>query len=141
MISSLKTWSSQGQLTLIVEASAASFIPELSFEWSSPDASLSLLCEMCGSHQGKLSLKSNELSDSAGEFHIIFDTSSARQNRGKHPSNAKGHSASLERGYTIDLSSCFWFACPMQLLPLARARQCLDGHHGIVMDWVRSNLE
>jgi hypothetical protein len=75
MISSLKTWSSQGQLTLIVEASAASFIPELSFEWSSPDASLSLLCEMCGSHQGKLSLKSNELSDSAGEFHIIFDTS------------------------------------------------------------------
>jgi hypothetical protein len=55
--------------------------------------------------------------------------------------NAKGHSASLERGYTIDLSSCFWFACPMQLLPLARARQCLDGHHGIVMDWVHSNLE
>jgi hypothetical protein len=96
---------------------------------------------MCGSHQGKLSLKSNELSDSAGEFHIIFDTSSARQNRGKHPSNAKGHSASLERGYTIDLSSCFWFACPMQLLPLARARRCLDRHHGIVMDWVRSNLE
>jgi hypothetical protein len=47
----------------------------------------------------------------------------------------------LERGYTIDPSSCFWFACPMQLLPLARARQCLDGHHGIVMDWVRSNLE
>jgi hypothetical protein len=96
---------------------------------------------MCGSHQGKLSLKSNELSDSAGEFHIIFDTSSARQNRGKHSSDAKGHSVSLERGYTIDLSSCFWFACPMQLLLLARARQCLDGHHGIVMDWVRSNLE
>jgi len=50
--------------------------------------------------------------DSAGEFHI-FDTSSARQNRGKHPSNAKSPSAGLERGYTIDLSSCFWFACPM----------------------------
>ena len=73
--------------------------------------------------KGSCLWKSNELSNSAGEFHIIFDASSARQNRGKHSSDAKGHSVSLERGYTIDLSSCFWFACPMQLLPLARARR------------------
>jgi hypothetical protein len=57
--------------------------------------------------KGSCLWKSNELSDSAGEFHIIFDTSSARQNRRKHPSNAKGHSASLERGYTIDSAPAF----------------------------------
>jgi hypothetical protein len=28
-------------------------------------------------------------------------------NRRKHPSNAKGHSASLERGYTLDSAPAF----------------------------------
>ena len=40
--------------------------------------------------KGSCLWKSNELSNSAGGFHIIFDASSARQNRRKHPSNAKG---------------------------------------------------
>src|SRR5271166_1611533 len=56
MIFSLKTWSSQRQMTLIVEARSsfhgldrgnAAFIPAVSFEWSSLDAGLRLLCEKC----------------------------------------------------------------------------------------------
>jgi hypothetical protein len=93
----------------------------------------------------------------------IFDTSSARQHRGEHCSHAiawsraaivmlramplrlipnKGHSAGVDRCYTIDLKLMLLVRLlrAMLLLPLAPPTQRLSEHHGTVMDWARCGL-